>query len=82
MTNQALTKQRGWDERQVKAMVTDAIEANKAAWELVPTLRTAILAQKFVMVVTGLDRESVPTAYLDTLWSDMCAWAEKYRGLV
>lgn len=67
---------RGWDARQVKDFVIGAIKSNQAAWDVVPRLRRAIIAERFAGVVTGLDRDSIPTAYLETLWADMCKLAE------
>ncbi len=73
-----MSRERGWDARQVKDFVVDAIKSNQAAWDVVPKLRRAIIAERFAGIVTGLDRDSIPTMYLERLWSDMCKLAETW----
>lgn len=68
-------KTRGWDAWQVKTFVQDAISQHRAVWDVVPTIRRAIIAQKFTTIVTGQDRGEIPTVYLDNLWADMCVVA-------
>lgn len=58
-----VAKAHGW--------VKEAIKANKAAWDLVPSLRTAMIAQKYAEVVSGQAMETVRSEWLTTLWQDM-----------
>lgn len=64
-------KTRGWSERAVKEFVYAAIAGQRALWDLVPTARVGIVAAKFADIVSGLDRETVPSAYIANLWLDM-----------
>ncbi len=77
-TDEPEKKTRGWDERQVKEFVFQAIKHHKAAWDVVPSLRRAIVAEAFAVIVTGQDRESIPTIYIENLWSDMQDQARKW----
>lgn len=63
--------ERGWDRAQVRSFVRDAIKMNQAAWDLVPTMRTAIIAQKYAFIVSGQVVDTIATAKLTTLWTDM-----------
>ena len=71
-------KTRGWDAKHVKAFVKDAISFHKAAWDVVPSLRRAILAERFADIIRHQDRDQIPAAYLDNLWIDMCECAKQY----
>jgi hypothetical protein len=62
---------RGWSLRQVRDYVRDAIKADRAAWDLVPSLRVAIIARKYAEVVSGQASETIATAKLSVLWTDM-----------
>ena len=66
----------GWSLHQVRGFVLRAHKANKALWDLVPSARTALLAMEFTTVVSDLARESVPTAWLSDLWTEMVRVAQ------
>jgi hypothetical protein len=65
------TKTHGWQWDSVTRFVKAAIEANKAAWDLVPSMRAAIIALKYAEIVSGQERETIPSIYLTNLWRDM-----------
>jgi hypothetical protein len=62
---------RGWDKAQVRSYVRDAIADHRAAWDLVPSLRQAIIAQKYAVIVSGQAIEMIATEKLTNLWTDM-----------
>jgi hypothetical protein len=63
---------RSWDRQQVRSFVASVIRGNRAAWDLVPSLRTAIVAQAYASVVSGQAGETFATAKkLANLWTDM-----------
>lgn len=62
---------RGWSKQTVKSYVRDAIKAHRAAWDLVPSMRVAIISMKYAFVVSNLGTESIATLKLQNLWLDM-----------
>jgi len=62
---------RGWDKQTVKSYVRDAIKENRAAWDLVPSLRTAIIAKKYTSIVSNQGVDMISTLKLGNLWLDM-----------
>lgn len=67
---------RGWDRAQVRSFVRDAIAQHRDAWHLVPSLRTAIIAQKYAAIVSGQATETIATEKLSALWTDMLEAAD------
>jgi hypothetical protein len=62
---------RGWSKQTVKGYVRDAIKENRAAWDLVPSLRTAIISKKYTSVVSNQGVDMISTLKLQNLWLDM-----------
>ncbi len=67
---------RGWSVRWVQARVRDAIRRNRAAWNLVPSLRDAIIAREYASIAAGLDKDLVSSLHLATLWTDFLEAAD------
>jgi hypothetical protein len=67
---------RGWDKQAVRGYVRDAIKQNRAAWDLVPSLRVAIIAQRYTSIVSNQAVETIETIKLGNLWTDMLEAAD------
>ena len=67
---------RGWDKQTVKSYVRDAIKENRAAWDLVPSLRTAIIAWEYTSIVSNQGVDMISTQKLSNLWLDMLEAAD------
>lgn len=78
MATTKIEKVRGWDEKQVKTFVLDAIKGSRSLWDVAPSARIGIIAAKFAAVVTGQHADMIATAKLDNLWADMCAQARAW----
>lgn len=69
--------QREWDEAQVKAFVLEAVTKHRPMFDLVPSLRRAVIAEQFTVIVTSLASDSIPVGALKQLWEDMCTMVAK-----
>ncbi len=60
-----------WTKQCAKTYALNAMKAHRGAFDLVPSLRVAIIAQAFVVVVLGQDKAEQRTADLEALWLNM-----------
>lgn len=77
MTAKDAKIERGWDLVQVKTFVNEAINAHREAWTVVPSVRRAIIAERFSDILRGQSVETLSTAKIEQLWQDMFELARK-----
>lgn len=70
----------GWDSRQIRDFVNNAVKRHQDAWKLVPSLRTAILAEEYASIVSGQHVETISTERLSNLWALMLIEARRHGG--